>query len=579
MLPKRFPCQAVALLATILLALPAVLGAQKAPAPSVLTTPDESIAWKVQGDQRVDLATGLPVALYRVGYEVDPASPEEMARQYLVENASTLGLRHTNLQDLVLHGVREGAYNTVVRFRQHLDGIPVYGAEITVTLDRDAVVNYVMNGYRSTAALANKVPGMGVETARGIAFDLLSPTGGMHFQREDLVAYVERSGSTRLAHRIVFSPRESPLGDWEVLVDAATGEAFRVADKAFYAPVDGTGTVFIPDPLSSAGATYGDSGYTDGSDADTPELNAELVSVTLQDIDLTAGTYSLTGPWAEMVDWDSPFKGTFSQASDTFNFNRFDDAFEAVNTYYHIDVYMRYMNETLGVTVEPYQYSTGVQFDAHGFSGADNSSYSTGTGRLRFGEGGVDDAEDADVIIHELGHAIHDWVTMGGLSQVNGLSEGVGDYVAQSYSRSFGQWDPADAAYHYVFSWDGHNSFWGGRITNYTAVYPGDLTGAIHTDGQIWATCMMQIWDAIGRETTDTIHLEGLAMTNSSSSQQDTAAAVLQAAVDRGLSGSDLTTITTILQGCGYAVTLPGIIFSDGFENGDILSWSASVGG
>ena len=26
--------------------------------------------------------------------------------------------------------------------------------------------------------------------------------------------------------------------------------------------------------------------------------------------------------------------------------------------------------------------------------------------RLFFGEGGVDDAEDADVIIHELGHAI-----------------------------------------------------------------------------------------------------------------------------------------------------------------------------
>ena len=40
----------------------------------------------------------------------------------------------------------------------------------------------------------------------------------------------------------------------------------------------------------------------------------------------------------------------------------------------------------------------------HGFNGADNSSYSPGTGRLQFGEGGVDDAEDSDVVHHELGH-------------------------------------------------------------------------------------------------------------------------------------------------------------------------------
>ena len=44
------------------------------------------------------------------------------------------------------------------------------------------------------------------------------------------------------------------------------------------------------------------------------------------------------------------------------------------------------------------------------------------------------------VIIHELGHAIHDWVTGENLSQVNGLSEGTGDYFAQSYSRAYGLW-------------------------------------------------------------------------------------------------------------------------------------------
>jgi hypothetical protein len=42
--------------------------------------------------------------------------------------------------------------------------------------------------------------------------------------------------------------------------------------------------------------------------------------------------------------------------------------------------------------------------------GGDNSFYSDGTGKLTitFGKGGVDDAEDAEVIVHEYGHSVQD---------------------------------------------------------------------------------------------------------------------------------------------------------------------------
>src|SRR5690606_28354314 len=121
-------------------------------------------------------------------------------------------------------------------------------------------------------------------------------------------------------------------------------------------------------------------------------------------------------------------------------------------------------NETLGVPVDPTQYAGGVQYDPRGFNGADNSSYSSGTGRLRFGEGGVDDGEDPDVVIHELGHGVHDWLGIGSLSQIEGLSEGSGDYLAVSWMRSFDLWAPTDPQYNWVFGWDGHNPFWGGRV-------------------------------------------------------------------------------------------------------------------
>ena len=125
--------------------------------------------------------------------------------------------------------------------------------------------------------------------------------------------------------------------------------------------------------------------------------------------------------------------------SSAFNFTREEDGFEAVNTYYHVDHVMKYLNETLGVGVFPALNSGEVIFDPHGLSGADNSHYISSTELIAFGEGGVDDAEDADVIIHELGHGLHDWAA-GCISQSNGLSEGIGDYVAAEYSQTLGQW-------------------------------------------------------------------------------------------------------------------------------------------
>jgi hypothetical protein len=48
---------------------------------------------------------------------------------------------------------------------------------------------------------------------------------------------------------------------------------------------------------------------------------------------------------------------------------------------------------------------------------------------LRFGKGGVDDAEDAEVILHEYGHAIHFAQSFSFASEEAGaISEGFGDY-------------------------------------------------------------------------------------------------------------------------------------------------------
>lgn len=536
--------------------------------------PAENDNWHIDGNMRILDRTGRPSAIYQVAFRADAATPEAQARQYLTASRNILGLTPADIQNLRLHAIRTDAAGTVVRLRQTWKGLPVNkNAEITVHIRADKTVDYVMNGFQYGISLADIAPVLTSVAARQQVIDHIGISSGhTDFESNELMV-LRHLNNDYLVYRVNIAS-DAPVGEWEAYVNAKTGALLQVLDAASYhrkkdkpeplpfkrparITVNGTGNVFDPDPLTTALAAYGGS-YVDGSDANAAVLTAQLKSVTLNDITFSVGVHSLVGPYAVIQDFEAPNKGLFTQASSTFAFDRNADAFEAVNTYYHIDAMMRYLNTTLGLSIMPYQYTGGVRFDPSGLSGADNSHYLSGSGRLAFGEGGVDDAEDADVIVHELGHGLHDWVTAGGLSQVNGLSEGTGDYIAGSYSRFRGYWTTAQTAYHWMFNWDGHNPFWGGRVLNYAALYPGGLTGAIHTDGQIWATANMKIWDDIGRQKADRAFWTGLGMTNSSTNQNDAANAVYLAATNLGYTNAERLAIHTRYTAAGY--TLPGFV-------------------
>ena len=127
----------------------------------------------------------------------------------------------------------------------------------------------------------------------------------------------------------------------------------------------------------------------------------------------------------------------------------------------------------------------------------------------------VDSGEDHAMIIHELGHGLHDWITNGGLSQVDGLSEGLSDYWAQSYTRSLGVYQPEDVEYDYLGVWGFQplNTPYV-RVTNFDGHYPEAMNGEVHHDGQLWASSLMSIYDLIGKEATDMNCWEGISMLN-----------------------------------------------------------------
>ena len=496
---------------------------------------------------------------------------ESAARSWINEHAKELNIQ--SFHSFKLTFVRKGLAGETLRFQQMLNEVPVYDSEIVVNFAEGDQVAYSSNNYDATIAKIDTNPSITNTQAIAISNDALQFKGAVTYQDSKLCV-VKMEQNTILVYRVVTNAFDK-TGSWEVIIDAKTAAILSKKDIAIYhkdkkkekakkvnpntkltSPnsfVPGAAKVFIPDPLSQARVPYAGN-YLDNNDLTNADFDAARTQVILPEIELLSGVYKLKSTFVEIQDLEAPAKGLFTQSTPNFLYDRENDAFEAANAFYHLDNSMRYINNTLGIRCIPLTNSGILYFDPSGVNGDDNSYYTVGT--LTFGEGGVDDAEDADVVLHEMGHGIHDWLTGGHASSTTGLGEGTGDYWAVSYSRSLNQWTATDAAYNWVFSWDGHNEWWAGRVTNYTRTYPqtGATNTQIHTYGQIWATALMKIFDVIGRTKMDKAFLEGLALTNSSSNQKTAAVAVRQAAINMNYPCADIQTITDKFNASGYAL-------------------------
>jgi hypothetical protein len=496
---------------------------------------------------------------------------ENAAKEWIRNHAAEFNIKSTDIFKLSF--VFKSLAGETLRFQHMMNDVPVYHSEIVVNFNPSNEVAFTTDSYDSTIESITTSPAISKQTALEKSVESLNIAGDYTVAENNLFV-TKVNDHTKLAYIVVANPA-SGNGSWEVLVDAQNGSILSTKDVAVYdhkngepnkkkkeypkvskSPmsfVQGTAMVYLSDPLSFAHVAYGATGYVDGNDANTTQLAAARTAVTLPEIDLTAGVYKLKSSYVEIADFELPTTSLYTQNSSAFNFTRDNNAFEAVNVFYQLDKSLRYINETLGINCKPALNANVLKYDPSGLSGQDNSHYLPSTDTLAFGEGCVDDAEDADVIWHELGHGIHDWLTNGNTSGF--IGEGNGDYWAQSYSRSLNQWQSTDAAYQYMFSWDGHNTCWSGRTTDYFGIYPTDLVGGSgHDDGQIWATALMQIYDVIGRTKVDKSFLQGLAMTTNNSNQQTAAIAVRQAAINMNFPCSDIQVFTEKFTERGYVM-------------------------
>jgi Fungalysin metallopeptidase (M36) len=258
--------------------------------------------------------------------------------------------------------------------------------------------------------------------------------------------------------------------------------------------------VFAPNPVADLGIQT----LTDQKDADyfsaDPALRKAYHRVTLTDLD---GSGTLTGAYAKVL------SETGKAATGTsFIYTRDQDQFEQVMGYYWVTRAQLYIQSlgfgsTLPAVNKRQQLLRINQF------GGDNSFYREGTGKLTItlGKGGVDDAEDAEVIVHEYGHSVQDDQVpgFGSTPEAGAIGEAFGDYLAVTVSAH----EAPTADEPCVADWDS---------TSYTSTtphclrrvdgtkhYPEDLEGEVHADGEIWSRALWDIRTALGAKLADTI--------------------------------------------------------------------------
>jgi len=280
-----------------------------------------------------------------------------------------------------------------------------------------------------------------------------------------------------------------------IVLSPAVGSADRPGSGAS----TGTGRVFLPNPV----ATLQNQNLTDEKDADYPALQPAYRIVTLTNLD---GSGFLVGDWANVV--SETGDPAFSE-DNTFLYGRDDDRFEQVMGYFWVTESQKYIQSLgFGSTRRPVnRESQNLRINQWGL---DNSFSWDKKDLLRFGKGGVDDAEDAEVILHEYGHAIHDSQVSGfgvGLEALS-IGEGFSDYWAVTVADVIAPTPDAPC----VADWDSvsytttvpHCL----RRTDRDLHYPEDLTDRIHRNGQIWSRALWDIRLDLGYVKADTLILE-----------------------------------------------------------------------
>jgi len=151
---------------------------------------------------------------------------------------------------------------------------------------------------------------------------------------------------------------QKPSGDWQVFIDAKTGEELLAIDISENY-VNGTGRVFKPDPITA----LQNINLSDQNNTDYPALQNAYQTVTLNNLDNPInGIYRLWGKYARSDSIEAPDTTLVRRSDSNFLYNRSQAGFEEVNAYYFLDLQRQYIG-SLGFSPQ-WNGQDYIRFDA-----------------------------------------------------------------------------------------------------------------------------------------------------------------------------------------------------------------------
>ena len=294
--------------------------------------------------------------------------------------------------------------------------------------------------------------------------------------------------------------------DLRFTLDPVSLSLLSVQDLRFSEGRNGTALIFDPNPV----VTSGRDDLRDGMEVDQYR---KLVTVPRLD-----GSGFLRGSLVETLT-DRPPDANEPELS--FAYRSGDPRFDEAMAYVFGDRSLAHA-DSLGFTG---LFPRPLRMHLHATE-ADNSWYSRPTREIILGDGGVNDAEDADIILHETAHALHDALVPGfGDGDTRAIGEGFADFWAASLTGDpcIGDWDATSYSPPCL------------RRADEPATWPTWLNGLPHHDGAIWSGLLWDLRGRLGRVDAERLALAALLEQGTSTSWTEAARGLLRAAEKIGL--------------------------------------------
>lgn len=466
-------------------------------------------------------------AYFAKAQNLSESLPVVQAKKIILQEAPWLLQSQNNLE---LNAMRTSKVGHHLLFTQTHQGLPVYGATCKVNIGLNQNLLSIFNGFEPI-------------------YTILNLPASAHSNPAIQWCWFKQNNEWQLAQRKLIQNDFNEVE--EFILSAKDGSTLqqKVLDLNVRRDTLVRTKVFNPDPLTSAQKEYGENGlYLNNNGANTAELAAELkdkfVTLTWQN-----DTFYPWSPYVTIRDLESPVQPVFNSTAANFDFNRSNSQFREMNCLYHIETFRKYLAQ-IGL---PFTDMAPIDLDPTAYSGQDQSrfSYSVSNPALYFGTGGVPDAEDADVIIHEYTHYLNFYLAP---NTVNGnerlaVEEANCDFMACMHSKAVSNFN-----WRRIFNWDGFNEYWAGRDGNSNATYPKDLSTDFYRSSLIWSSMLNDISEDIGRDVLTRLLLQSVySYANNMSMQQ--AVNLLVQADSLLYNYGNLTELRANMEARGFAVT------------------------